>query len=175
MKKRRAPETNSFGLVLPPDPEKLKYLELAKPNNPGEQSINRHHLYWPAKRYNRSSPLAKEFRDHPFNSVWLLTSDHMALHNEFNGVPVPPKDVMEAYLEEAVLLEELGVCIRAVEMIDAAIYEGRVSRPDVIEDHRQQRMETICEDVIKAGRLEIIQGGIAELTLSRAVKLVGAA
>jgi hypothetical protein len=122
----RVPETNKFGLVLPPTPHSLsKPLKPERRSNSYGDGSDRHHLYWPKKLYSNGL-LTTEFREHRFNSVWLLRSDHNVIHNNFDGVPFPPTEIMEAFLEEAAVLEELDVCVRAVEMLDLATYEGRV-------------------------------------------------
>ena len=134
------PETNSFGLVLPPSEEELEYLRLFQRPKNRPDSVDRHHLYWPRNLYN-TSKLSNRFREHRFNSIWILMTDHRILHKEYDGVPVPPRDVMTTFLDEAELLDELGVCVRAVEMIDSALYEGRVTHLNEVEENRQSKIQ----------------------------------
>lgn len=168
----RSPETNRFGLVLPPSSEYLGYLSLAKPKNRPD-TVDRHHLYWPRTHY-LNSAIGRDFREHRFNSVWMLRTDHNNLHHDFDGVPLPPSDVMATYLDEALLLDELGVCVRAVEMIDTAIYEGRVKRQPKTEEHRQHKLEAIRLSIEKVNRLEVLPDYIAQLAIYQLAPLVEA-
>ncbi len=175
MRFERHPETNGFGLVLPPEPEGLEYLSFRGPRKrqPRPDHLSRHHLYWPEKLYRRNE-LSLMFREHRFSSVWLLRSDHDVIHRKYDGVPVPPKDVMETYLHEAALLDELEVVIRAVEMIDEAIYEGRVKRPVRAQGRREQNLELIHEKFAEARKVELISQQAANLLLPRAQVLIAA-
>jgi len=172
IKVQHPPETNSFGLVLPPSPEELDYLSYNKPKNTPD-SVERHHLYWPRVNY-ASSSLAQRFREHRFNSIWILHSDHTNYHSRFDGVPIPAKDVIKAYLEEAIMLDELDLCVTAIEMVNAAIYEGKVSRHGHAENTKKRKIEHI-EQVYDRLQLEVITNEVAQFTIERALDLATAA
>ncbi len=143
MRKLRVPEANDYGLVLPPPPDGVEVIEYLKPANIHSLGVNRHHLYWPRNFYLDTSDLAFRFREHRFNSVWMTIGKHQQYHKEYDGVPVPPDDVMRAFLDEAAVLDELGVCMHAVQMMDVNIYRGRVRKMDKVMEHRQERLATI--------------------------------
>lgn len=143
MRKPRVPEANDYGLVLPPQADDEAIIEYLKPADIHSLGVNRHHLYWPRGFYLRAGDLAFAFREHRFNSVWMTVANHRQYHEEFDGVPVPPNDVMRAFLDEAAILDELGVCMHAVQMMDENIYRGRVRKLDKVMEHRQERLATI--------------------------------
>jgi hypothetical protein len=174
MRLQHVPETNSFGLVLPPSPEDLEYLQLFQRPKHKPDTVDRHNLYWPRSLY-VSSALAQQFREHRFNSIWTLRRDHNSIHSKFDGVPIPPQEVMSAYLDEAELLDELGVCVRAVEMMDIAIYEGRVRLPKAIKENRQQKIETIQSTIELVDYFEVIPAHLARLAVQQFGELPAAA
>lgn len=167
MSLERVPETNSFGLVLPPTSDELEYLSLQAPNN-RHNGVDRHHLYWPRSLY-LTSPLAKKFREHEFNSIWLMRHDHDNIHRHYDGVPFPPRTVMKAFLEEAELLEGLGISMRAVEMIDTAIYEGRLRNEAMGHANRSYHLEVIQQSLDRAARLEVVPQIVASMAVTKAL------
>jgi hypothetical protein len=131
-------------------------------------------LYWPETLY-ESTELSKHFRSHKFNTIWLLLSDHFEIHENKDGVPIPPEDVMLAYLDEAKILDELGVCVRAVEMINSAIYEGRVRRPSSTNEDRHQHFETIHANVRQIRSFEVMPVQHVDLVINQIGQLPVAA
>lgn len=168
---RPAP-TNEYGLALPPRPP--GYLALEKPSRRLD-NVDRHHLYWPKCLYAGHSALAAEFREHRLNSVWLLRSDHADINSRYDGVPVPPKDVMEVFMEEAGLLDTLNVTVRAIEMIDNALYEDRVLRHDKVLENRKEKLGLLEGAVERAFSLELVTNELALRTVDRALDLATAA
>lgn len=175
MRSLRVPETNDYGLVLPPQADDEAIIEYLKPANIHSLGVNRHHLYWPRGYYLRTSELAFRFREHRFNSVWMTIGSHHQYHELFDAVPVPPDDVMQAFLDEAAILDELGVCMHAVQMMDKGIYEGRVRKIDKVQQHRRERLATIeavfdLEDEFRVIPVEFAQAMLhgAEVFLDRA-------
>jgi len=173
MKIKHQPETNSLGLVIPPSPEKISFLSPNKPSKVPDR-INRHHLYWP-KNYYHQDKIAASFREHRFNSVWLLKSVHQDIHDKYDGVPYPSKEVIEVYLQEAMILDELGVCIKAIEMINEAIYEGQVKHERSTNEHKSQRLTLVNQNIARANHFETLPREIVSLTISRALSLLDAA
>jgi hypothetical protein len=169
MKIERVPESNKFGLVLPPTEYLLAPLRTESPNDKDWPDL--HHLYWPRKLYGKKKSLAKEFGDHSYNKVWLLRSDHDNYHAEYDGVPIPARDVMEVFLEEARTLELLRVSVRAVEMINEAIYEGRVKAAERTGGNKKAHLTRIYETVENFSNLELVPQNIAHLAVSRALQL----
>lgn len=131
--------------------------------------MDRHHLYWPRTLY-IPSKLAKEFREHRFNSIWLLRSDHDSIHHRFDGVPIPSEDVMSTYLDEARLLDKLGVCVAALEMIDTAIYEGRVRYHRSVEENRESKLRTIDHHMKLVNGFEILPSQISHFVVQQLVE-----
>jgi hypothetical protein len=159
------PEKTHFGLVLPPSQDELEYLRLFRKPKRKQDTVSRHHIYFPRKTY--VSPLEIEFREHDFNSIWILDSDHISLHKRYKYVCPPEKDVMEAFLDEAAILEEAGVCMRALEMIDAAIYEGRIKHLPKTQEDRLHKLETVAASKELVNDFEIIPLFMAHSVLSQ--------
>src|SRR5579884_1808401 len=169
MRHERVPETNSFGLVLPPSSDNISYLLPNSPKPKKQEFVDRHHLYWPRSVYLSDSKLAFKFREHRFNSVWILRTEHDAYHAIYDSVPIPPREVMQTFLEEAKLLEELNVCVQAIEMIDSAIYQGLVVNHSRVEEKRCWRLERAQATLERAARLEVIPLEVAQLAVERAM------
>lgn len=168
----RVPETNSFGLVLPPSAQDLEYLRLFKPHNRHKPDfVERHHLYWP-RLYYRSSELASKFRDHRFNSIWINMQDHDNLHKEYDGVPFPKEEIMYAFLNEAEILDRLGIQVKSVEMIDTAIYEGVVKDHQKIIEYRESQLENLYNTFNRALRISIVSKSLSELVIAEATEII---
>jgi len=169
MRLERIPKTNDFGLVLPPDALRYSITKPAKGDG-----ISRHHLYWPECNYKADNGLAVRFREHKFNSIWLLRSDHDKIHENYDGVPVPHPYVMEAYLEEANLLETLNVTVTDVGRLDQAIEQRVINKWERAWAQRQQKIETINRTLEQLKEPQIVPTEIAQLALSQAVILAAA-
>lgn len=167
MRMERVPETSSLGLVVPPSSDEVSYLS----HNSADRhslGVDRHHLYWPKIMY-CASPLTREFRDNRFNVVWIHRHDHNELHSRYDGVPFPDRYVMEAFLEEAKILEALDVSVRAVEMINEAIYEGRVRKLAAGEAHREHHLEAIQKNIELAEQAEVVPLNLARFSIQKAL------
>ncbi len=172
MARERVPRLNNFGLVVPPSPEDFDYLSLT-PVKKNQSAVNRHHLYWPERRY-KSSKLSVDFRRHRLNSVWIPRTQHDELHSLYDGIPIPANDVMEAYLDEATLLDELDVCVSAVTMINDALYEGRVVNCEETDENIQSKLERIRGVIARIRTFEIISPELTQSTVDQARTLVTA-
>src|SRR5690606_24480240 len=102
-------------------------------------------------------------REHRFNSIWLPRFQHERLHRRYDPLVreypdyfIPNKDVMVAFLDEAELLEDLGVNIRAVDMMDEAIYEGRVKKIDQTLENRDARIQKVSEYMKRMHEVTVI-------------------
>lgn len=158
------PDRNRYGLVIPPtaatSPRRLLPAKEA-----GLDFPTKHHLYWPKSVFVAAGSLACEFRIHPFNIVTLPRFQHTEYHARYNeavehqfpGELVPEDDVMATFLDEAKLLERLGVSMRAIDMIDEAIYEGRVRQFAKTYENRQAHLDFIASGIGKAVELEFIR------------------
>lgn len=169
MRLEHQPETNCFGLVLPPTKETLKAISRNNSRKPKRQFIDRHHLYWPRCIY-QDNETTKEFREHRFNSVWMLREDHTNIHFAFDGVTPPPLDVMKTYLIEAAILDNLDVCIKAIEMIDAALYSGKIKKVKTTESIREGKINAITNNLEKAAKIEIIPKNICQSSINKAAQ-----
>lgn len=170
-KKTYWPKTE-LGLAVPP--ESLSAAEVDKITAPEDRRclVSRHHLYWPRPDY-LNNRLRKRFREHPFNSVWLPDPQHRQIHQDFYGAQPPRRNVMRAFLDEANTLEELSVSVRAVEMINTAIYEDRVRRINAANGHRQRHLEAI--EIALDNRYELIPLAASQVLVSRATELLAVA
>lgn len=173
------PQRNRYGLVIPPTPiTSPKKKLLAKESD--KLFITRHHIYWPHEAFKRAGSLALEFCNHQYNSVGLTRWQHDNYHAKYDnavirkyvGELVPEDDVMLAFLEEAKLLERLGVSMRAVDMIDEAIYEERVKRLDQTVENRQAHLEFIASGITKAINFELIRPEKRKVLLQSAAEFM---
>ena len=163
---------NEFGLALPParvefDPEPIQ--ETAPETR--RCFVSRHHLYWPRAEY-LADPLKHEFREHRFNSIWLDDRQHRAIHIGYLGTRSPKPEIMHAFLDEAKILDDLGVCVRAIEMINEAIYEGRVAPEwlDHTKETRNKKCQQIADAIIRP--IEVVPGRISIPILNRAAEII---
>jgi len=166
--KLKLPDRNRYGLIIPPqvspnETEKLRASHLRR------SFIDRHHLYFPKFAFKEAGSLATEFREHRFNAIWLPRRQHDRLHRRYSRaiytypeILIPAEEVMATFLDEAHMLDELNVCVRAVEMIDAAMYEGKVKRLKQASEHRTQRMERIQYLLTQTCGFEIISERIID-------------
>lgn len=170
MPPKHPPETNRFGLVLPPSPETIRFRSLNVPSRIPD-GVNRHHLYWPKSDYQKSELTAK-FREHRFNSVWMLKSAHQLIHKLYDGVPFPSCDVMKVYLQEATVLDELGVCIRSIEMINDALYEGNISLKKASTAERNNKLELVNKNMEAINHFEILSSEVVSIAINRAINIL---
>lgn len=157
----KAPAKNRHGLVIPPDPAKItqaRELYYGKKVMP-----DRHHLYFPRVVFRGIGSLAFEFREHRFNSIWLPRFQHEKLHRRYDAMVmrhpdylVPSDDVMATFLDEAHLLDELDVCVKAIDMIDEALYEGKVTNETAVLENRDYRLGVVRDVVDMMPRFEIV-------------------
>lgn len=170
----RAPARNRHGLVIPPDPATItqerrqKYYKAC--------FIDRHHLYYPDKAFRSAGSLASDFMGHRFNQVWLPRFQHNKWHRRYDpfilkyrDYPIPADDVMETFLDE------LKVCVRAIDMMNEALYEGRVKHTNSTVYKRDTKLNTVEKVVDKASRFEIVTPFIARAALQEATRILQAA
>lgn|GEM_PF-6693273 len=173
----RAPEKNRHGLVIPPDPARI---------TPAREEYyrhrivpDRHHIYFPRVVFKEAGSLPFDFREHRFNSIWLPRFQHDRLHKRYSPLVykypdymMPPGDVMATFLDEAHLLDELDVCVKAVDMIDEALYDGRVKHVNHTLDNREQRLQVIETVVSLVPDFEIVTPFIARTALAGANRVL---
>ncbi len=165
-----APDRNRHGIVIPPTPAKVTPTKLAFYQK--KAISDRHHLYFPKVSFRDNGSLASEFREHHTNSVWLPRFQHDRLHKRYDPLVrrfpdalMPARDVMVTFLDEVKLLDELGVCVSAIQMIDEAIYEGRVIHVNQALENRESRLGRVGEIVEHSQRFEIVTPWIAQPAL----------
>lgn len=168
MKIIRSAETDQNGLIVWP-------LRLDQPLPLYPEALNpqteRHHLYWPKENYLERA-LSAAFRASLFNIVRLSIDDHDKLHARYDGVPIPPREIMAGYLVEADILEELSICLSGITKIDSAIRNGRVKRVNKTLENRQQKTETVKQNIQMIDAFELVPREIANLVVNRAVKVL---
>jgi hypothetical protein len=101
----RRVRANAYGLVMPPP-----HLDCLLDNCRYDAKcfVDRHHLYFPRRKFSQTE-LLQQFSDHPFNSVWMSRCQHELYHLNYTEALVPPSETVEAFLEEADVLLQLGV------------------------------------------------------------------
>jgi hypothetical protein len=173
MKKERIPELNEYGLVLSPTKQELIALRPQRTRPlPEIDKTNRHHLYWPATRYAGSrSSLVNSFREHRFNSVWILMSDHDNYHATYDGVPVPHRAVMHEFMREADLLTQLGVSVNAIENINKGLEIGKRINNARTERRKEERLFEVIEGIEEVERINFIPEVFAKKAIERAMSL----
>lgn len=78
---------------------------------------------------------------------------------------------MATFLEEANLLEGLGISMRAIDMIDTALYEDRVVDHQATEENRQRNVEIINNTVMRVPKFEAIPAQLANLAVKQLYEL----
>ncbi|QQS64906.1 hypothetical protein IPO96_05095 [Candidatus Saccharibacteria bacterium] len=165
---------NFKGLVMPPSPVESCEELIMQGTAPNHRRcfVSRHHLYWPRTLYEKDE-LSHEFREHPFNRVWMLDCQHGLIHKEYIGTRIPDAQTMAEFLKEADLLRTLGVSIRAVEGINNALEQSKVRRLNHSLDNRAHHLEVIRG--ITRTPIEIIHPQIAMPILRTALIHLNAA
>lgn len=163
------PETNRFGLVLPPKRSSAKFLSFRPIRRP-PAGVDRHHLYWPRAVY-QADPLARAFRKSPFNVVWISRVDHEDIHRLYDGVPVPDVDVMEGYLDEAKFLKDLNRTVKEARRLETALGEAKRADLPALEGQWGEHLVDIQEGIQRARQLELVSGPAAQMVVKRAVSL----
>ena len=157
----KAPAKNKNGLVIPPNPARIT---VERAQSLRDKSLpDRHHIYFPRVSFLENGELAYRFREHQFNSVWLPRFQHERIHRgydplvrKFPDYLIPSDDVMATFLDEAEILEGLGVNVRAVDMIGNALYEGRVKHIQKTLEHKDERIQNVCDHMRRIGSIAII-------------------
>jgi hypothetical protein len=85
---------------------------------------------------------------------------------------VPPSDVMTTFLDEARILDKLDVCVKAVDMIDEALYEGRVRQYSQTLEHREEHLQTVEAVLSVVHSFEIVTPFIARTALQGATRVL---
>jgi hypothetical protein len=157
----KAPAKNKNGLIIPPTPVELSPDQAEQK---GRKSLpDRHHIYFPRVSFVESGELAFKFREHRFNSIWLPRFQHERLHRrydtlvrEYPSYMMPDEDVMATFIDEAKILDDLNVNVRAIDMIDSAIYEGRVRKMNKTQEHRDERVQKVSEHLGKLNEFAVM-------------------
>jgi hypothetical protein len=157
----KAPAKNKNGLIIPPTPISLTSENADKK---GYKSIpDRHHVYFPRISFSEAGELAFRFREHRFNSTWLPRFQHEKIHRRYNPLVrehpsyfLPEEEVMVVFLEEAKILEDLDVSVRAVDMINDAIYDGRVRQTNKSLESLENRLDIIGEKLKQTQQIEVV-------------------
>ena len=161
MRLTHQPETTSYGLALPPDETMLAHLAEKYKKSTFTQFSDRHHLYWPKSIYPEGT-IAKKFREHRFNIVWLLRSDHNNIHRHYDGVPPPSPEIMHSFLNEAHVLDELEVCVKAIEMIDNITNREEKNINSSLLQKREEKLKYISSFLSKTLIFELVEEGIRQ-------------
>lgn len=109
----RLVRVNSLGLAIPPQRLDCLGEECPVAEKLGHCFVDGHHLYFRRTKFSNSE-LRSNFRKHPFNQIRLSRCQHSsawpgAIHSKFDETPIPRDDIMQRFLEEAELLQQLGV------------------------------------------------------------------
>ncbi len=84
--------------------------------------VDEHHLYFPRIKFDgHQDELVREFARHPFNRVSMPRCQHIGMHQRYNGAAIPPREVMASFLDEAAILTQLGVTVKALVDIEIAL------------------------------------------------------
>ncbi len=175
----RIPDTNRYGLVIPPERIELEGRGLTAWER-GRLGLSDHHLYYPRKVFKAAGDLAYDFRNDPFNQIALPQFQHDRLHRRYDpfieSYPtyLIPKDeeVMATFIDEAKLLRSLSVCVRNVTMIDEGIYED-IEEPSLQQqEERARKFEELERTYARAQKIEIVWPSVAQRAMSGATQLL---
>lgn len=178
------PDRNRHGLIIPPTPATSEKRFLPARDN-GLAFSSWHHIYWPKKVFRTAGQLACEFRNHPFNLISLPRFQHDEYHARYDdpvvtkypGEIIPSSEVMRAFLDEADMLVSLDVSMRAIDMINEALYDGRVKHIKKAEENKEAHLERIAKSVglIATDSLELVSLRQAAVRIKSLQHLVQAA
>lgn len=116
--------TNDLGLALPPpftdcvpDDEHERYI--------GEQDcfLDDHHMHFTRVMYDtHPDARVRQFGQHEFNRILMPRCRHVQWHEWVpNGIPIPRIEVIDAFLDEAQVLKELGIVTRKLVDIEVSL------------------------------------------------------
>lgn len=166
------------GLVVPPQQLECQPSQCEVVAKFDRCFIDRHHLYWPHRKFS-SSPLAAAFRAQRFNSINLHRCQHNDLHRRFDESAMPSSDLMASFLDEAELLERLGVVLGALESIELALVTSNKRKQARDPERYLDRYIAFDEESrslqTQARRLEIIRPEVVTMHLGNAALALEAA
>lgn len=174
MEIKRSPMTLENGLLLPPDPNNFEYLDIVRSKKVRPDDVDRHHFYWPRDLY-KQTRLSMDFREHRFNSVWVLRSEHDDIHRQYDGVPVPKAEVMYEFLKEARLLEEINISANAILNLNYEFAQKNVRKISQAEENKLRHLENIYHIIERSKKFELITNFIANIAISEVLPLMKAA
>lgn len=103
----RYARTHENGLVVAPPKLDCLGLDCYETMHGEGCYVSHHHLYFPREDY--ANELEQEFRSSSFNIVALPRCIHSLYHRQVDRVAKPSTEIMEAFLQQAATLDELGV------------------------------------------------------------------
>jgi hypothetical protein len=68
-----------------------------------------HHLYFEEDKFKNHSTLAWEFREDPNNKLVMARCQEDRIHDRFDGARVPTAFIMDLFLQESAIFQDLGI------------------------------------------------------------------
>lgn len=161
----RYARTDALGLVVAPPKLDCMGADCPVAERRGYCYTDEHHLYFSPEVFARHA-LTQAFRANRFNKIRIPRCRHDQYHNQIDRVHVPELEVVEAFLDEAAVLAQLGVVTETVLRIERQLTSDDVqdvSRvacspggprgfEERLEEHRQKQTECLEQ----ASRLEVV-------------------
>lgn len=176
--KQRRPSTTERNIAVPPQVFEMGCRKLTRWERE-RNFIDRHHLYFPKFVFVDAGKLAAEFREHRINIISLPRFQHDRLHARYHDhmerypkYLLPSREVMASFLTEAHLLDQLDVSVRAIDMIDSAFYDDRVTNFEAMMANRDAHIENIR--TISAVKFELVVPSVAKAAISSAERALAA-
>jgi hypothetical protein len=153
----RLVRVNALGLVIPP--QRLDCLGETCPvyQKIGRCFVDEHHLYFPYRKF-VATELGEKFRAHPFNRVKLPRCQHNSrwtgsIHKSKDEAPIPSREIMERFLNEADLLQELGVLAVKSDGLLGSLNQAGLTRS--VQKRRQAEFEETQASL--QGTIEVVR------------------
>ena len=112
---------NEVGLTIPPSNRDCVGESCRVAEQNGSCWVSKHHMYFPEVKFAKHSELAYELRKDPNAIVNLARCRHELYHQEFQEAVVPRDYVIERFLTESAICQQIGLVTARIHKTEAVI------------------------------------------------------
>lgn len=143
--------TTELGIVVPPPMLDCMREDCRFRADNETCRLTRHHLHSPMPLYEAAGPLAADFRDLDYLTVWIYACRHKEHHDEHTiDVPLPSAEVMKQCIEETRKLRQIDANYREVNGIDRAAVEPGLAKAEILGLRRvREQLISARKDLLK--------------------------
>lgn len=153
--------------LIPQQTEGLELFEkaLGRKRKAGWDNNNRHHLFFDRAVFS-DDPLLNEFREHPLCIALVDRDWHKLIHRRFDRSPVPERDVVLSFLDEANLLQRWVRSLAEIKTLSAkgALVPQIADKIDRLEAQAQ-------EDEVLIPGIEVMPFDMREMVIQGLLKM----